>query len=85
MMWPSHFGLNFDSPEGGTRAVLWIVFAVIWLAMELSALGKIGGYDNKINAVVLEKHQDTIKWGFLITLVLYLPVSYTHLTLPTKA
>ena len=72
MMWPSHFGLNFDSPEGGTRAVLWIVFAVIWLAMELSALGKIGGYDNKINAVVLEKHQDTIKWGFLITLVLYL-------------
>jgi len=72
MMWPSHFGGNFDSPAGGTRAVLWIVFAVIWLAMELSALGRLGGYDNRINKMVLDKHQDTIKWGFAITLVLYL-------------
>ena len=72
MMWPSHFGGNFDSPAGGTRAVLWIVFAVIWLEMELSALGRLGGYDNRINKMVLDKHQDTIKWGFAITLVLYL-------------
>ena len=72
MMWPGHFGGNFDSPAGGTRAVLWIVFAVIWLEMELSALGRLGGYDNRINKMVLDKHQDTIKWGFAITLVLYL-------------
>ena len=40
--------------------------------MELSALGRLGGYDNRINKMVLDKHQDTIKWGFAITLVLYL-------------
>ena len=52
--------------------MLWIVFALIWLGMELSALGRLGGYDNRINKVALDKHQDTIKWGFAITLVLYL-------------
>ncbi len=72
MMWPSHFGPNFGNPDGGTRAVLWIVFAVIWVVMELSALGKVGGYDNGINKAVLDKHQDTIKYGFAITVVLYL-------------
>ncbi len=72
MMWPSHFGPQFGNPEASTRIVIWAVFGVIWAVMELSALGKIGGYDNKINQIVLEKHQDTIKWGLGITLVLYL-------------
>ena len=72
MMWPSHFGMNFGSPEASTRIIIWIVFGLIWAVMELSALGKLGGYDNAINKVVLDKHQDTIKWGFAITLVLYL-------------
>ncbi|MEC9034521.1 MAG: urate hydroxylase PuuD [Actinomycetota bacterium] len=72
MMWPSHFGPQFGNPEASTRIVIWAVFGVIWAVMELSALGKIGGYDSKINKIVLEKHQDTIKWGLGITLVLYL-------------
>ena len=72
MMWPSHFGPQFGNPEASTRIIIWAVFGVIWVVMELSALGKIGGYDNKINQIVLEKHQDTIKWGLGITLVLYL-------------
>tara|TARA_B100000029_G_C17608618_1_gene968435 strand:+ start:10480 stop:11217 length:738 start_codon:yes stop_codon:yes gene_type:complete len=72
MMWPSHFGPQFGNPEASTRIVIWAVFGVIWAVMELSALGKIGGYDSKINQIVLEKHQDTIKWGLGITLVLYL-------------
>ena len=72
MMWPSHFGMNFGSPEASTRIIIWIVFGLIWAVMELSALGKLSGYDNVINKVVLDKHQDTIKWGFAITLVLYL-------------
>ena len=72
MMWPSHFGPQFGNPEASTRIVIWAVFGVIWAVMELSALGKIGGYDNKINQIVLEKHQDTIKLGLGITLVLYL-------------
>ena len=72
MMWPSHFGPQFGNPEASTRIVIWAVFGVIWAVMELSALGKIGGYDSKINQIILEKHQDTIKWGLGITLVLYL-------------
>ncbi|MAT37797.1 MAG: antitermination protein NusG [Acidimicrobiaceae bacterium] len=72
MMWPSHFGPQFGNPEASTRIIIWAVFGVIWAVMELSALGKIGGYDSKINQIVLEKHQDTIKWGLGITLVLYL-------------
>ena len=72
MMWPSHFGPQFGNPEASTRIIIWAVFGVIWVVMELSALGKIGGYDSKINQIVLEKHQDTIKWGLGITLVLYL-------------
>jgi len=73
MMWPSHFGVNFDpAPEGGSRAVMWIVFGLIWIVMELSALGKLGGYDNGLNKVVLDKHQDTIKYGLGITVVIWL-------------
>ena len=81
MMWPSHFASAFGDVSMGTagmgpstnsRLALWIVFLVIWVVMELSALGKLGSYDNRINKIVLDKHQDTIKWGFLITLVLYL-------------
>jgi hypothetical protein len=80
MMWPSHFASAFGDvnmsgigfgPSAGGRWTLWIVFLVIWVVMELSALGKLGGYDNGLNKVVLDKHQDTIKWGFLITIVLY--------------
>ncbi|HAQ23822.1 MAG TPA: hypothetical protein DCR10_09750, partial [Acidimicrobiaceae bacterium] len=81
MMWPSHFAPAFGDvnmggvglgPSAGGRWTLWIVFLVIWVVMELSALGKMGGYDNGLNKLVLDKHQDTIKFGFLITIVLYL-------------
>ena len=71
MMWASHFGRNFGNPEAGTRITIWIVFGLIGLVMELSALGRIGGYDNAINKLVLDKHQSTIKFGFVITVVLY--------------
>ena len=72
MMWPSHFGMNFGNPDSGARATIWIVFAVIWIVMELSALGKVGGYDSAINKKVLDKHQDTIVYGLAITVVLHL-------------
>ena len=76
MMWPSHFsalvnGVDDIGPSAGGRWTLWIVFLVIWIVMEASTLGKLGGYDNAINRIVLDKHQDTIKVGFLITIVLY--------------
>ncbi len=80
MMWPSHFGPRFGDtimasagvgPSAGSRWVIWIIFLAIWAVMELSALGKIGGYDNEINKQVLDKHQYTIWYGFGITAILY--------------
>jgi len=72
MMFPSHFGMNFGNPDSGTRLTIWIVFLAIWAVTELSALGKIGGYDNAVNKVLLDKHKSTIIGGFGITVVLYL-------------
>jgi len=72
MLWPSHFGANFGNPDSGARLTIWIVFLVIWIVMELSALGKLGGYDNVLCRKVLDKHQDTIVYGLAITVVLYL-------------
>ncbi len=75
MMWPSHFGNRFGGPDAlpsaGSRWVIWIIFLVIWAVMELSALGKIGGYDNEINKQVLDNHRYTIWYGFGITAILY--------------
>jgi len=53
------------------RSILNMFMQLIWIVMEASTLGKLGGYDNAINRVVLDKHQNTIKVGFLITIVLY--------------
>jgi hypothetical protein len=72
MLWPSHFGAQFGNPDSGARLTIWIVFLVIWIAMEVSALGKLGGYDNVLCKKLLDKHQNTIAYGLGITLVLYL-------------
>ena len=77
MMFPSHFSMNFGSSgsltlDPGARITIWIVFFVIWVAMEIAALGKLGGYDSFLNKKVLDKHQHTIAYGLGITLVLYL-------------
>ena len=36
------------------------------------ALGLLGGYDNAVNALILDKHQKTIIYGLGFTTVLYL-------------
>jgi uncharacterized membrane protein len=77
MMFPSHFSMNFGSSgsltlDPGARITIWIVFFVIWIAMEVAALGKLGGYDGFLNKKVLDKHRHTIGYGLGITLVLYL-------------
>ena len=67
MMFPSHFSANFGSPtlDSGARIT-------IWIAMELAALGKLGGYDGFLAKKVMDKHTHTIGYGLGITLVLYL-------------
>ena len=72
MMWPSHFGFSFSGLDSGARVVLWVVFLVYLVGMEASALGLLGGYDSRVNTLVLEKHQRTIVVGFAFTILLYL-------------
>lgn len=71
MMWPSHFGFNFGALDTGGRVLLWVVFVVYWVGMETSALGLLGGYDSRVNGLILDKHQNTIAVGFAFTVALY--------------
>lgn len=72
MMWPSHFGFNFAELGASDRVILWVVFLLYWAVMEASALGLLGGLDNKINTLVLDKHQKTIIVGFSFTVLMYI-------------
>ena len=72
MVFTTHFAPNFKDPGGGSAAVVWIVFALIWLGAELSALGKLGGLDNPFCVKVLNDHKTTIYAGLIALAVLYI-------------
>ena len=70
MVGTAHFPYNqILPPEGGKRAVYWIVTLVIWAVLELNAIGVIGGTKpggtNVITGFVL-----SAVWLFLFSLVL---------------
>ncbi len=48
-----------------------IIVLVIWAFVELSALGKIGGYDNAFNKLAFDDHKKTIIYGFVTWAVIY--------------
>lgn len=73
MMFPSHFSSQFNQdPSAGEWWGAFIVFAVFWIVLELSALGRIGGYDGPLAKNLLDDHRNTIIAGFVLALVLYL-------------
>jgi uncharacterized membrane protein len=72
MMWPSHFGGTFGTPDSGKWWAALIVFLVIWAVLELSALGRIGGYDGPLAKPLLDDHRNTILAGFVLTAVFYI-------------
>src|SRR5688500_4307921 len=49
MIFTSHFSFNYVDPDGRKLAAAWVVFLLIWIFIELSALGIIGGLDNGLN------------------------------------
>jgi uncharacterized membrane protein len=56
----------------GSTVVYWIVVLVIWALIEASALGFLGGIDNRFNTEVFNDHRRTIIGGFVLWGVVYL-------------
>jgi len=72
MVFTTHFAPLFKDP-GGSAVVTWLLFAIIWVGAELSALGKLpGGLDSPFCKVVLNDHIKTIEAGIVAVVVLYL-------------
>jgi uncharacterized membrane protein len=70
MLFTSHFAIYFSDP-GSSGWIVAILFVVIWLGAELSALGVLGGLDNPFCEHVLNDHKKTIYAGLAFTAILY--------------
>jgi uncharacterized membrane protein len=74
MVGTSHFFLpgKFQfAPSGSDRALYWGVAVVIWLFLELSALGVIGGTKPGGLNAMFDTHQAAIITGFVLVVVYY--------------
>jgi len=73
MVGTSHFlgGFFKPFPDGSDRGIYWAIAIVIWLVLELSALGVIGGTKpGGINAI-FDTHKAAIVTGFVLVVVYY--------------
>ena len=73
MVGTSHFlgGFFKPFPDGSDRGIYWVIAIVIWLVLELSALGVIGGTKpGGINAI-FDTHKAAIVTGFVLVVVYY--------------
>ncbi len=68
----SHFAGTFDLAEGGKRATYAIVTLLLVGALELNALGVIGGTAPGPTKKYLETHKNAIIAGFVLAAVFYL-------------
>ncbi|MET0880243.1 MAG: hypothetical protein ABWZ14_01745, partial [Acidimicrobiales bacterium] len=48
-----------------------VLFLIILAVIELTALGKIGGYDSELAKTLFDKHKNTIIAGFVVWFVLF--------------
>lgn len=72
MVFTSHFAPNFAADEAGGRIAVWVIFGVIWLGAELSALGKLpGGLDSPFCKRVLDDHKKVIVASVVFTALMY--------------
>ena len=74
MVGTAHFFLpgNFKfAPSGSDRAIYWAIALVIWLVLELSALGVIGGTKPGGTNVIFDTHKAALWTGFILVVVYY--------------
>ena len=77
MLWfmgvTSHLSGKYENqPEGGDRALYWLVTLVLVIVLELNALGRIGGAGPGPTKVYLDDHRKTIMAGFALWVVFVL-------------
>jgi uncharacterized membrane protein len=72
MVGTSHFfnGLFKPFPSGSERATYWIIAIVIWLVLELKALGVGGTKPGGLN-VIFDTHRAALVAGFVLVVVYY--------------
>src|SRR4051794_27663341 len=73
MVGTSHFlgGFFTPFPSGSDRAIYWAIAIVIWLVLELNALGVIGGTAPGGTNVIFDTHKAAIITGFVLVVVYY--------------
>ena len=70
MVGTAHFPYNqILPPEGSKRAIYWGITLVIWIVLELSAIGVIGGTKPGGTNVIFDTHKDAIITGFVLAVV----------------
>lgn len=68
---PHFFNLRYDTSSSGHRAIYWVITAVVWLALELNALGVIGGTAANWTKKIYETHINAIITGFALAVGWY--------------
>ena len=59
------------APSGSDRAIYWAIALVIWLVLELNALGVIGGTAPGGTNTIFDTHKAAIWTGFILVVVYY--------------
>lgn len=74
MVFTSHFSGAYQGAgaDKGPYVVTLLLSLVILAVVELTALGKIGGYDSPLAGRLFDKHRDTIHFGLAVWLVLWI-------------
>ncbi|MFN8025089.1 MAG: urate hydroxylase PuuD [Acidimicrobiia bacterium] len=74
MVGTSHFftpGTFKIAPSGSDRGIYWAIAIVIWLVLELNALGVIGGTGQNATNQMYETHKNALIAGGLLVIVYY--------------
>jgi uncharacterized membrane protein len=64
MVGTTHFPYGSADTSGGKRGLYWAIMLVIWLVMELNALGVIGGFKPGGTNVIYDTHKNALITGF---------------------
>jgi uncharacterized membrane protein len=71
MAFTTHYSTRYGATDDSSLVVVLVLFLVILAVIELTALGKIGGYDSALAKQLFDKHRDTIIAGFVVWLILF--------------
>ena len=62
---------NWAHPSGSDRGIYWAIAGVVWLVLELNALGVIGGTGQNFTNWMYESHRNALIAGGVLVLIYY--------------